>query len=72
MRFDSMSLRRAGGSLGFALVALLAPPPAHAEEAVETAVRSWVAAVDALPDWRATFDTIAVVDGRATRARAEG
>jgi len=42
--------------------------PATAEEPVETALRSWVAAIDASPDWLATFAAIAAdpATGNAT------
>ena len=41
--------------LAAAAVSLLVPQAASAEEAVEAAIRSWVAALDATPDWSATF-----------------
>ena len=41
--------------LAAAAVSLLVPQAASAEEAVEAAIRSWVAALDATPDWSATI-----------------
>lgn len=49
-----------------AFVALAAP--AHAAEPVETALIAWMDAIDASPDWRASYASLAVdpVTGRAT------
>jgi hypothetical protein len=41
--------------LAVAAVAVLVPQAASADEAVEAATRDWIAAVDASPDWVASF-----------------
>ncbi len=55
-----------------AVVALvvLSAHPAAAEEPVETSIKAWIAAIDASPDWRATYGGLTVdpTSGRATLA----
>lgn len=44
--------------LAAAAVSLALPQTASAEEAVEAAIRAWVAAIDATPDWSATYGAL--------------
>lgn len=44
--------------LAAAAVSIALPQTAAAEEAVETAIRAWVAAVDASPEWSATYGAL--------------
>lgn len=44
--------------LAAAAVSFALPQAASAEEAVEAAIRDWIAAVDATPEWSATFGTL--------------
>jgi len=44
--------------LAAAAVSFALPQAASAEEAVESAIRAWVAAVDATPEWSASFGTL--------------
>jgi hypothetical protein len=53
--------------LAAAAISLLVPSTASAEEAVEAAIRSWVAALDATPDWSATFGGL-IYDGASDTA----
>jgi hypothetical protein len=41
-----------------AVATLILPQAASAEQAVEAAIRAWVAAVDAMPEWTASFGSI--------------
>jgi len=44
--------------LAAAAVSFVLPHTASAEEAVEAAIRDWIAAVDATPEWSATYGTL--------------
>ncbi len=44
--------------LAAAAVSFVLPQTASAEEAVEAAIRAWIAAVDATPEWSATYGTL--------------
>jgi hypothetical protein len=62
MSRPSLRLRLlAAGTSVFAMAASL---PALAEEPVETAIRSWVAALDASPNWVAGFAELSYDEGR--------
>ena len=50
---------------GFLLVSSAAAPAA-AEEPVETAIREWVAAIDASPDWTAKYGNLAYDEATKT------
>ena len=44
--------------LAAAAVSFVLPQTASAEEAVEAAIRAWIAAVDATPEWSATYGAL--------------
>ncbi|WP_156911789.1 hypothetical protein [Kaistia adipata] len=58
------SLRLRLLAAGTSALAMAAALPAHAEEPVETAIRGWVAALDASPNWVAGFAELSYDESR--------
>jgi len=57
--------------LAAAATSFVLPQAASAEEAVEAAIRGWIAAVDATPEWTASYDGL-VYDPASDSARVSG
>ncbi|MBN9023076.1 MAG: hypothetical protein J0H08_13475 [Rhizobiales bacterium] len=57
--------------LAAAAATFVLPQTASAEEAVEAAIREWVAAIDATPEWSARYDAL-TYDAATDSARVSG
>ncbi len=64
MSRQPLRIRVIAAAFGGAMVAIVSP--AVAAEPVETALRTWIAALDASPNWVAGFDTITYDDASRT------